>query len=173
MSWLTVHFDEQTIAALDAAAAEITAHYPTLKVSREDIVRSLVARGIEAPRKSAPQPIAPVVAPPQPAPVEDRRPITSTDQPHGLRTLDERMRWLRRCANLSQRAVDRAAGVRRGVAWALENEGDSHSMEMLDPVAKLFDVSLDWLLRGVGTVPSPRAIAVGVASRRKDTEVSR
>lgn len=118
MSWLTVHFDEQTIAALDAAAAEITAHYPTLKVSREDIVRSLVARGIEAPRKSAPQPIAPVVAPPQPAPVEDRRPITSTDQPHGLRTLD-------------------------------------------------------WLLRGVGTVPSPRAIAVGVASRRKDTEVSR
>ena len=99
MSWLTVHFDEQTIAALDAAAAEITAHYPTLKVSREDIVRSLVARGIEA---------------------IDQQAATCRDVvcPQWLRDRGAQARWVQRRARLTRRSVGTAFYVAFGVTIA-------------------------------------------------------
>lgn len=166
MSWITIHLDDAMMAALEAAAADVSSKYPTLRVSREDIARSAIARWIETQSKPTPAaPVAPVVAE-KPA----RVPVQHLSD---LSTIDERMRWLRRCANLSQRAVDRAAGVRRGIAWAIENGGDSHSVSMMQPVANLFGVSLDWLLSGMGDRPSPRAVAISVADRRVDLQGGR
>ncbi len=56
MSWITIHLDDAVIAALDAQAAEITSKYPSLRVSRDDIARSLIARGLATDSKPATAP---------------------------------------------------------------------------------------------------------------------
>lgn len=42
MSWVTIHLDDATIAALDAAAARIAATLPGISVSRDIIARSAI-----------------------------------------------------------------------------------------------------------------------------------
>ncbi len=61
MSWLTLHLDAATVAKLDAEAAALVAQYPTIKATREDIARSLIARvlGAPAPVEAQPKPQAP------------------------------------------------------------------------------------------------------------------
>jgi transcriptional regulator with XRE-family HTH domain len=82
--------------------------------------------------------------------------------------LHERLRVAREKAEgLSQRELSRLAGVAEGAVWFIETQPDRRTDAwLLDRVASVLGVSLDWLVRGIGPEPTADAIREAVAAAR-------
>lgn len=76
----------------------------------------------------------------------------------------------RKLAEISTKDLDRLAGLKAGVTWAVENSATGNSeIRTLDAIAKALGLSLDWIVRGDGPEPTTEAIKAAVASARPVT----
>jgi len=71
--------------------------------------------------------------------------------------LADRIKEARMARGLSQRELDRTAGLAKNHVWSLEAKDHPHtSYATLAAIASALDVSLDWLATGKGRGPSVR-----------------
>ena len=88
-------------------------------------------------------------------------------------TLAERLKWAREAVDegLSAREVDRVAGLHHGHTWAIES-GARTNIESATSLAlaRVFGVSLDWLLTGSGSVPIMSSVASAFERARSEQD---
>jgi transcriptional regulator with XRE-family HTH domain len=73
-------------------------------------------------------------------------------------SIGERIFYCRKKAKLSQAELGEALGITQGgVAW-WEKQGSYPKTELLMPLARLFNVSVEWLLEGVGPAPEVQPV---------------
>lgn len=89
-------------------------------------------------------------------------------------TLGSRLKSLREKAGLSAREVDRLAVLGNGKhltpghsLYIETNDKPNPTMETLTAIARVFDVSLDWLVDGEGEMPSNEHIRIAVADAHR------
>lgn len=88
-----------------------------------------------------------------------------------MRTLAERVAYLRACAGLGCREADRLAGTHRGFSSEVEHGHRlSPKTESLVKLAELYGAPKGWLIAGDGKAPSPRVVKRAVAARKPSTE---
>jgi len=84
-----------------------------------------------------------------------------------MRTLAERLAYLRRCAEIGCREADRLAGTHRGFSAEVENgKRLNPKVESLGLLAELYGSPKGWLIAGEGKAPSKRAIARAIETAR-------
>jgi transcriptional regulator with XRE-family HTH domain len=81
-----------------------------------------------------------------------------------VRSLPERLRFLRTTAGITYSSVDELAGLRRGHARVVETGKrpyiEAHTVAAL---ADVFGVTMDWLFRGLGDAPTDASVRDAVA----------
>lgn len=91
-------------------------------------------------------------------------------------TLQSRLKFLRVSTGLSSRGLSRAARLTSETHWATLEETKEHDprSSTLRKIAETCGVSLDWLMCGVGEVPTAEAIksAVEALSRPAPPEAA-
>jgi len=87
-----------------------------------------------------------------------------------IKTVGERLSWLRYVSSLTQAEVGELAELSHACVGHIENEIRRPLAETLARVASVFGCSLDWLASGIGPAPSPTAVraAVAAAARQRD-----
>lgn len=92
-----------------------------------------------------------------------------------MRTLAERVAYLRKCAGIGRREADRLAGTHRGFSAEVENgKRLNPKVESIGLLAELYGTTTGWLLAGEGRPPSKRSVAQAVETTKvaKDAEVA-
>jgi hypothetical protein len=83
-----------------------------------------------------------------------------------MRTLAERLAYLRACAGIGCREADRLAGTHRGFSAEVENgKRLSPRADSLGLLAELYGAKKGWLVAGEGKPPSKRAVQRAVGAR--------
>lgn len=84
-----------------------------------------------------------------------------------MRTLAERVAYLRECAAIGCREADRLAGTHRGFSAEVENgKRLNPRTDSLARLAELYGATKGWLITGDGRAPSARAVRRAVAARK-------
>jgi hypothetical protein len=84
-----------------------------------------------------------------------------------MRTLAERVAYLRRCAGIGCREADRLAGTHRGFSAEVENGNRLNpKVGSVGMLAELYGAPKGWLLTGDGKAPSKRSVARAVETAR-------
>lgn len=87
-------------------------------------------------------------------------------------TFGARVRYLRELAQpaLSQRALDALADLHPGHVWQIEQgERDNTTAKTAVGIARVFGVSLDWLIAGAGPDPDVSTV-IAAASAARDSK---
>jgi len=86
------------------------------------------------------------------------------------RGIGKRLEAARELAGISARELDKLIGVSPGYCSRIESgdRPDPGSM-VSERIARVFGLSLDWLISGVGPSPTVRTVAAAVAKSRKPT----
>jgi transcriptional regulator with XRE-family HTH domain len=88
-----------------------------------------------------------------------------------LTTFGARLQYCRTKAGLSQGDLATMFGVSKAAISGWERQGTQVRFEVLMPLARLFKVSVEWLIEGAGPVPDVQAVshaevALGRVDRR-------
>ena len=87
--------------------------------------------------------------------------------------IGQRVRALRG-TTISTKEVDKLAGLTAGVTWSLEDSDSNNAQtKTLTPIAEIFGVSLDYLIRGDGLEPSREELDAAIALARARYESRR
>lgn len=85
-----------------------------------------------------------------------------------MRSLAERVAYLRRVAGLGQREADRLAGLHRGQSGEFERgTRENPRRDSLVKLGALYGAPLTWLLTGQGSAPAQRTVKRCVNSARE------
>lgn len=84
-----------------------------------------------------------------------------------LSSLAERIAWARSVANLPGKELEALAGIGETNVHYIEQQGRVPNGNMLSRIARVLNVSVDWLLDGTGEEPTIDGIAVSVARARQ------
>lgn len=77
-----------------------------------------------------------------------------------LTTFGARLQFCRKRAGMSQAELGKLFGVTQGAVVGWERQGTQVRFEILMPLARLFNVSVEWLLEGDGPLPDVQPLAV-------------
>jgi transcriptional regulator with XRE-family HTH domain len=75
-----------------------------------------------------------------------------------LATFGDRILYCRKKAKLSQTELGEMFGLTQGAVGWWEKQGAQPKLEVLMPLARLFNVSIEWLLEGDGPKPEVRPV---------------
>lgn len=90
-----------------------------------------------------------------------------------MNTPGERLKAAREAAAISTRDLDRIAGLKQGVCWSVENSNSgNYEVRTLNALATTLGLSLDFVVRGVGRLPSARKVKAAVAIARAAREAA-
>lgn len=81
-----------------------------------------------------------------------------------LKTFGARLQFCRKRAGISQSELGKLFGVTQGAVVGWERQGTQVRFEILMPLARLFNVSVEWLLEGEGSLPDVQPLAANSAS---------
>jgi transcriptional regulator with XRE-family HTH domain len=87
-----------------------------------------------------------------------------------MKTVADRVKWLREQAGISQRELCRLAGTNENQISLIERGlRNNIEIETAEAIADVFGVTLDWLMRGRGKIPSASEVIVtaGTSAARK------
>ena len=86
-----------------------------------------------------------------------------------MKTAGERIRAARAMAGISTKDLDRLAGLKPGVSWAVENSATGNSeTKTVDKIAKVLGLSLDYIVRGDGKPPTANKVKAAVDAAREE-----
>lgn len=86
-----------------------------------------------------------------------------------MKTAGERIKAARTLAGISTKDLDRLAGLKEGVCWAVENSATGNSeTRTVDKIAKVLGLSLDYVIRGDGKPPTANKVKAAVEAARRE-----